>query len=422
MPSEDSEHIAKVVRDFYNRHPYPPPVDSLDNYRKRWQEHNRQLSDFHLYWPERPYQENLSILVAGCGTSQAAKHALRHPGAQVFGIDNSETSIRHTRQLKQRYGLQNLKLQVLPLERAGELGETFDQIICTGVLHHLAHPEKGLKALQSVLKPGGAMHLMVYAPYGRAGIYMLQDFCRRLGIQPRPSEIRNLAQALRFLPEDHPLQHRLLDSPDFQSEAGLADALLHPQDRAYSVPQLFEFIQQCGLTFGRWIRQAPYLPQCSTISRSPFGGRINELPPNEQFAAMELFRGTMVRHSLIVYKDDHQDHIPTFRLDDSGGWKDFIPLRLPSTVIIQERLPKGAAAVLINQAHTFTDLYLPIDPIEKNWYDGINGENDITSILRETHSGSGPAVQARAKDFFKRLWHYDQVVFDASRTKGSDRT
>ena len=26
------------------------------------------------------------------------------------------------------------------------------------------------------------MYLMVYAPYGRTGIYMLQDYCRRLGI------------------------------------------------------------------------------------------------------------------------------------------------------------------------------------------------------------------------------------------------
>ena len=52
---------------------------------------------------------------------------------------------------------------------------TFDQIVCTGVLHHLADPDVGLSALRSVLKPDGAMQLMVYAPYGRTGIYMLQD-------------------------------------------------------------------------------------------------------------------------------------------------------------------------------------------------------------------------------------------------------
>ena len=37
-------------------------------------------------------------------------------------------------------------------------------------------------------------------------------------------------------------KHVLREAPDFQQEAALADALLHPQDRAYSVPQLFDFI------------------------------------------------------------------------------------------------------------------------------------------------------------------------------------
>ena len=66
----------------------------------------------------------------------------------------------------------------------GDLNESFDQIICTGVLHHLAEPDAGLSALRGVLNPDeGAMHVMVYAPYGRTGIYMLQEFCRRIGDQ-----------------------------------------------------------------------------------------------------------------------------------------------------------------------------------------------------------------------------------------------
>jgi SAM-dependent methyltransferase len=416
----DHAVIANAVQDFYNRHPYPPPINNLDSYQKRWQEPSRRHADFHLFWPAETYRENLDILVAGCGTSQAARYALRHPGSQLFGIDNSETSIRHTRELETRYKIQNLKLKVLPLEQVEALGQSFDKIICTGVVHHLPNPEIGLTALQNVLKPGGAMHLMLYAPYGRIGIYMLQDFCRQLGILPETSDIQDLAQTLSFLPDDHPLQHRLRDSPDFQSEAGLADALLHPQDRAYSVPQLFEFIRGCGLTFGRWLRQAPYLPQCSPIAKSPFGSRIKTLSPDQQFAAMELFRGTMVRHSLIVYRANGPGYASPVRFD-VDGWQDFIPIRLPTTIVIQERLPKGAAAVVINQAHTFTDLYLAIDQSEKDWYDAINGENTINNILRKTHPGSGSEGLSKVKDFFERLWHYDQVVFDTSKAKGINR-
>ena len=36
---------------------------------------------------------NLEILVAGCGTSQAARYALREPALQIVAIDISETSL-----------------------------------------------------------------------------------------------------------------------------------------------------------------------------------------------------------------------------------------------------------------------------------------------------------------------------------------
>ncbi len=177
--SADAASVGEEVRAFYERHPYPPPVDSLEKYRRLGQDRQKRRADYHLFWPARPYREDQSILIAGCGTSQAAKHALRWPAAQVTGIDFSATSVRSTEELKRKYNLNNLQVCQLPIERVGDLKMSFDQIICTGVLHHLAEPDAGLSALRGVLNPdGGAMHLMVYAPYGRTGIYILQEFCR----------------------------------------------------------------------------------------------------------------------------------------------------------------------------------------------------------------------------------------------------
>ena len=45
--------LADVVRDFYDRYPYPPPVDSLEKYQRQWQERQRRRADFHLFWPGR---------------------------------------------------------------------------------------------------------------------------------------------------------------------------------------------------------------------------------------------------------------------------------------------------------------------------------------------------------------------------------
>ena len=250
VPATTVGAIARQVSAFYENHPYPPPVDDLQAYRQAWDDQRRR-ADSHLLWPAEPYRDDRSILVAGCGTTQAAHYALRWPGAQVIGIDVSAKSLAFTQGLKQKHALANLEVRQLGVERAAELGRGFDHVVCTGVLHHPPDPDVGLRALRDVLEPNGVLNVMVYAPYGRAGIYMLQDYCRRLGVGGTAPEIRDLAASLKALPPDHPLAPLLRKSPDFADRAGLADALLHPQDRSYSVPQLLDFLGRADLTFGR---------------------------------------------------------------------------------------------------------------------------------------------------------------------------
>ena len=403
--ASDAGTVAQTVSAFYERHPYPPPVGDLSRYRGQ-RTGDRRRADACLFWPDEPYRDDRSILVAGCGTSQAAKVALRWPRARVAGIDVSATSIQETEKLRHKHSIENLELRQLPVERAGELGSRFDHVICTGVLHHLPDPDRGLRALHDVLAPDGAMHLMVYAPYGRAGVYLMQDYCRRLGIGTTAAEIRDLAASLRALPPDHPLQPLLRNAPDFRTEAGLADALLHPQDRAYSVPQLFAFLEAAGLELGRWVRQAAYLPQCGALASSPHLPLLRRLPPDEQYAAVELFRGTMVRHSAVLYRRDRSSrHAVGF---EGEAWLDYVPVRVPDTILVYERLPPGAVAVLINRRHTYTDIYLPISGQQKTLFDAIDGKRTIREIAPQA------AHQAAARVLFEGLWWYDQVVFDAS--------
>jgi SAM-dependent methyltransferase len=408
----EPDRTLQAVQAFYDAHPYPPPVEDLESYRHRWQDEGRRRADFHLHWPSKPYRADLHVLVAGCGTSQAAKHALREPGSAVVGIDLSAESVRQTEALKRKYELANLEVHHLPIEQVGELGQRFDKIVCTGVLHHLPDPDAGLRALRAVMEPDGALQLMVYAPYGRAGVTLLQDYCRRLGIGHSQQEIRDLAAALTALPRAHPLARLLAESPDFQSPDGLADALLNPQDRTYGVPQLFDWLERGGLRFGRWLRQAPYLAQCGSLASTPHAARLAKLPPREQYAAAELFRGTMLRHSLIAYRDDDSGAGQLPRFDDDG-WLSYVPLRLPETILVQQRLPAGAAAALINQSHSDPDLVLFVNAAELQMVAAIDGQRTVAAILQRQAS---PArnLRQQARSLFQRLWWHDQVVFDTS--------
>lgn len=335
---------------------------------------------------------------------QAAHYAVRWPRARVVGIDLSATSIAHCRELQREHGLDNIELHQLPIERAGELGESFDYVVCTGVLHHLADPGAGLRALRGVLRPSGAMHLMLYAPYGRAGVYLLQEYCRRVGAGSSAEEIRDLVASLKALPADHPIVPLLRNSPDFATSAGVADALLHPRDRAYSVPQVMTLLEGADLSFGRWIRQAAYLPECGAIARVPHGALISKLPPIEQYAALELFRGTMLRHAFVCYPSEAAPkHAVTLDSDDA---LDYVPIRVAETVAVRERVPQGAAAVLINRSHAYNDLYLPIDAAEERLLDAIDAKRTIAQICADTHE------PPRILEFFRKLWRWDQIVFD----------
>ena len=413
MESLESGPASDVVSRFYDRHPYPPPVTDLNDYRDRWNELGRRRAEYHLLFPRQPFDGNLDVLIAGCGTFQAAHHAMRWPDGRVVGIDVSETSLRHSEILRRRYGLESLELHQLPIERAAELDRRFDLVVCTGVLHHLADPDAGLRALRDVLRPNGALLLMVYARYGRVGVEMIQEYARMLGIGTERDEVLALANTLAEIPDAHPLAHLLRNSPDFRRVDAFADALLNPRERSYSVPELRDYLDRNGLMFGRWYRQAPYRPQCGAVSGTPHAQALAALPEAEQFAAMELLRGTMVRHTLIA----HRPGGDRVQVDDQEHRLQAVPIRLSDTIAVEERLPPGAAAVLINQTHDYTDLVFPIDESEKRLVDEIDGARTMLEVAEAAGAG-GNAEQLVA--FFTRLWWYDQVVFDTSSATAAE--
>jgi hypothetical protein len=165
------------------------------------------------------------------------------------------------------------------------------------------------------------------------------------------------------------------------------------------------------MSFGRWIEQAPYLAQCGVVARSPHAARLASLPSRQQYAAVELFRGTMVSHSFIAYRDGSADENQPIKFAGES-WRDYIPIVLPWTVCVRERLPPGSVAVLINRSHTFTDLILTVDSFEDRLLGAIDGGRTLAQILQFVlRDGDG---ESRALRFFERLWQYDQIVFDAS--------
>jgi hypothetical protein len=122
---------------------------------------------------------------------------------------------------------------------------------------------------------------------------------------------------------------------------------------------------------------------------------------------MELFRGSMVRHSVVAHRAEDPAEIWDYG-SVGPGWLDAVPIRLPNTLTVEERLPEGAAAVLINQSHAYTDLILPINAAEKQLVDAIDGRRSVYSLMQL----AGLAVDSSddLRGLVDRLLWYDQIV------------
>ena len=125
---------ADVVSRHYERWRYPQPIQDLE----AWAANSWQWFDpvhaHRMLWPDREYKPDLDILIAGCGTNQAAMFAFTNPAAKVVAVDISQPSLDHQQYLKDKHGLWNLELHLLPIEELPTLGPDFDLVVSTGVL------------------------------------------------------------------------------------------------------------------------------------------------------------------------------------------------------------------------------------------------------------------------------------------------
>ena len=283
---------------------HPEPIQDLE----AWLSSNWQWFDpiraHRILWPDREYKPDLDILIAGCGTNQAAVFAYTNRAAKVVAVDISQPSLDHQQYLKDKHGLSNLELHLLPIEELPTLGRNFDLIVSTGVLHHLADPLVGMKALAGCVRRDGAIGVMLYAKYGRIGVELLQSVFRDLGLRQDDASVRMVKETISLLPPDHPVQGYFKITSDLQYDAGLVDTFLHGRDRSYTVEDCIDFVTSAGLVFQGWLNKAPYYPHDVFAPPDELYAVLNALPENELWSVVERIHTLNGCHFFIACRPD----------------------------------------------------------------------------------------------------------------------
>ncbi|SHI96114.1 Methyltransferase domain-containing protein [Roseomonas rosea] len=353
--------------------------------------------DHWVFGARRPAGQPLRALIAGGGTGDGAIMLAQQlawasrPG-EVTWLDRSAAARKVAEARAATRGLTNLRFVEGSILAPPALGP-FDYIDCCGVLHHLPDPLAGLKNLSTLLAPGGGMGIMVYAPHGRTGVYMLQDALRLIAPpEETPAARVDIAKrVMRHLPETawlrkNPWITDHLPLPQGGGDPGLYDLLLNPRDVSFTVPQLDTLVRDAGLRITCLVEPVRYDPDL-LLPDPRLRARTAGMSMIERAALAEALAGNMGIH--IAYLARAEDPpatpdwndlaaIPILRGQDGAGW---------AKGIRNGALPITYDGLRIN---------LPMPPLAAAILARIDGKASLAEIARAVEAGgANPTAVAR---------------------------
>jgi SAM-dependent methyltransferase len=412
MTDSTDEHLASQ----YEAYPYPKrdPREEAKRLIVGTPSHIREI-DYWVFGGARSASLPLNALIAGGGTGDATvmlaqqMTTLKRPGT-VTWLDRSSAARGIAQGRVAARKLENVvweERSLLDLPGSG-LGP-FDYIDCCGVLHHLPDPAEGLRALLSVLAPGGGMGLMVYAPHGRTGVYMMQEALRRLApeTEPPPQRLDVARRVMRHLPETQWLRaNRHFDDHINGGDAGLYDLLLNPRDRAYTVPELDALLASVGLRIVCWVEPVRYDP-IAMLPDPKLRARLEAMSLTERAAVAEALAGNMAVHIVYCVRADDPVRSPDPMADTA------VPVlrEVDGQTLVSGLRPDGTIPVV------FDGLRLPIalPPLATAILPLVDGVRSVGEI-RATLAGRGlkpDAVEKAWRATFTTLERINRLLLAA---------
>ncbi len=200
-------------------------------------------------WTKGP----LRIVVAGCGTGQAAvQAALAYaPDARLLAFDFSRASLRYAAMKARQHGLGAIRFRQADILDLPPFEPPFDGpadlIECVGVLHHMADPFAGWRILLERLRPGGLMYVGLYSATARRGLTALRERLAAEGVdRADPDAIRAVRARILADPQDD-FERSLAESADFYTLSEVRDLLFHAHERPLTLEAIGAFLADEGL-------------------------------------------------------------------------------------------------------------------------------------------------------------------------------
>jgi SAM-dependent methyltransferase len=240
-----TDGVSQAVAEMYEANPYPrwthlprrPRVDVREALMRDYPHARPVVFD-------RP----LAVLMPGSGTGQhPLSVASSYDNVEVIAVDLSRASLAYAKRMAAHYGIGNvafLRGDILDLPK---LGRTFDHVECVGVLHHMADPQAGLRAISSVMRPGAFIRIGLYGKGARRIVVKARNQIVVANLPPTLDGLREFRR--RVLDGGWRRLQPLTEWEDFWSASLLRDLCFHVQEHRFTISRLRDFLKDSNLRF-----------------------------------------------------------------------------------------------------------------------------------------------------------------------------
>jgi len=251
--------VSSRVRAFYETNPFPN-YDDFDDLASLVDK-ARQGIFARLLDEQIPFKTR--VLDCGCGTGQLTNF-LGIAQRSVFGTDMCVNSLKLAEDFRKTHELELVNFLQMNIFRPVFRPGIFDVVICNGVLHHTADPEKGLATLATLVKPGGHLVIGLYHRFGR------------IWTDLRRAAFRVLGEGAAWL--DPRIRQAGLTKD--RRKAWFADQYQNPHESKHTVGQVLHWLHRHDLSFVK------------SLPKTRFGGKFEK---NEQLFEPEPPGNTIER-------------------------------------------------------------------------------------------------------------------------------
>jgi SAM-dependent methyltransferase len=258
--------VTDVVKAFYEENPFPN-YDDIESEETLMEKARRGIFAKLL---DEQIPQGAFVLEVGCGTGQLTNFLGMHYNRRVFGSDMCLHSLRLAQGFRDRCNVRNAGFLQMNLFRPALKKESFDLVVCNGVLHHTADPYGAFQSISRLVKPGGVIVIGLYNKIGR----LTTDFKRFL--------FRLSADRLSFL--DGHMRNKKYNKD--RKRAWFFDQYKHPHESKHTFSEVIDWYETNGFE---------YLSSIPKIEPGPFTTEEKLFEPHDKgtkasrfFAELEM--------------------------------------------------------------------------------------------------------------------------------------